>query len=251
MAQEHEVFEIPDDRNCKIWRYMDFTKFVAMLNNKALFFSRADLLGDSFEGSFSKENVRVRPIVYKEMIKSANQAAISSILEVMKKCAEWVREWTYINCWHMNEHESAAMWKLYALSCEAIAIQSTYDRLFRCLPDDGFFVGKVKYIDYEKDVIPENNTFYPFVHKRKSFEHEREVRAVHQSLPARDGKLLVGVSNSETGRNVAVNLNDLIECIYLAPRVPLWFSKLVAETIEKYGIKRDVKSSRLDDSPVY
>ena len=37
--------------DAKLWRYMDFTKFVAMLNNKALYFCRLDHLGDPFEGA--------------------------------------------------------------------------------------------------------------------------------------------------------------------------------------------------------
>lgn len=41
----------------------------------------------------------------------------------------------------------------------------------------------IKYIDYKKDWIPEKNMFYPFVHKRKSYEHEKEVRAIYTSRP--------------------------------------------------------------------
>ena len=34
-----------------LWRYMDFSKFVAMLKDKALWFGRIDRLGDPFEGA--------------------------------------------------------------------------------------------------------------------------------------------------------------------------------------------------------
>ena len=36
---------------------MSFTKFVSLLTRKALFFARADKLGDPFEGSLSQLNV--------------------------------------------------------------------------------------------------------------------------------------------------------------------------------------------------
>ena len=39
------------------------------------------------------------------------------------------RDCTAVNCWHINEHESAAMWDLYLKSNEGIAIQSTYQKL--------------------------------------------------------------------------------------------------------------------------
>ena len=58
------VFESPQDENAKIWRYMDFTKFVNLLDTSKLFFPRADKLGDPFEGSFPRGNVMLRPIAY-------------------------------------------------------------------------------------------------------------------------------------------------------------------------------------------
>jgi hypothetical protein len=39
-----------------IWRYMDFTKFVSLLDRSALFFARADKFKDQFEGSWTKKN---------------------------------------------------------------------------------------------------------------------------------------------------------------------------------------------------
>ena len=41
-----------------------------------------------------------------------------------------------INCWHMNDHESAAMWKLYLKSNEGIAVQSTYETLRDSIIDE-------------------------------------------------------------------------------------------------------------------
>lgn len=44
-------FQKPKDLNVPIWRYMDFTKFVDLLDTKTLFFTRADRFDDQFEGS--------------------------------------------------------------------------------------------------------------------------------------------------------------------------------------------------------
>ena len=44
--------DLPPD--AVLWRYMDFPKFVSMLKEGALWFSRADLLGDPLEGSFTQ-----------------------------------------------------------------------------------------------------------------------------------------------------------------------------------------------------
>ncbi|MDQ1391242.1 MAG: hypothetical protein QOF30_219, partial [Acidimicrobiaceae bacterium] len=49
---KHPVFVTPSDETT-LWRYMDLPKFVSLLEKGALFFSRADKLGDPYEGSLT------------------------------------------------------------------------------------------------------------------------------------------------------------------------------------------------------
>ena len=77
----------------------------------------------------------------------------------------------------MNEGGSAAMWQLYSKTNEAVALKSTFFRLANEL-DEKTYIGLVDYIDFENAGLPEGNTLYPYVHKRLSFSHEKEVRAV-------------------------------------------------------------------------
>src|SRR5260370_23091489 len=51
---------IPSDQAVKIWRYMDLAKFVGLVDRDTLFFSRADLLGDPFEGSVTQAELLAR-----------------------------------------------------------------------------------------------------------------------------------------------------------------------------------------------
>lgn len=129
----HPVFKAPNDPNIKVWRYVDFSKYVSLLDSGALYFSRADMLGDPYEGANSHINRVMWPMVYEGKIPIPTLEGVSSY-------HEFERQWTLINCWHMNEHESDAMWKLYARTCDAVAIQSTYIRLHNELPA-GTFVG--------------------------------------------------------------------------------------------------------------
>ncbi len=39
MAQINTDVKLPSDKNARIWRYVDFAKFMSMLDRKALFFS--------------------------------------------------------------------------------------------------------------------------------------------------------------------------------------------------------------------
>lgn len=55
----HEFLHTPP-KDAILWRYMDFVKFISLLETNTLFFARADKLGDPFEGSFPKKNATVR-----------------------------------------------------------------------------------------------------------------------------------------------------------------------------------------------
>ena len=58
MYRPRNSFTPPPD-NAVLWRYISFTKFVSLLTRKALFFARADKLGDPYEGSLSQWNVNL------------------------------------------------------------------------------------------------------------------------------------------------------------------------------------------------
>jgi hypothetical protein len=61
---------------------------------------------------------------YKDM----PEAIFSQLSEAFKRAVEQ----NLISCWHMNEHESAAMWKLYSSSNDAVCIRSVYRHLRQC-----------------------------------------------------------------------------------------------------------------------
>ena len=225
---------------------MDFTKFVSLLEEECLFFSRADSFDDPFEGSFPRTNVETRPRWFGDM----PEERAAKINENMSRFAEWQRRWIMINCWHMNEHESAAMWKLYAQTNEAVCIQSTYQRLRKCLSED-IYIGEVQYIDYRSEMLPENNLLYPYVYKRKSFEHERELRAVIIKWPTTNEGFDFSAEPLAGGIMKRVDLNQLIEALYVAPSSPRWFNELIRKLVERYKLDKPVIQSSLDDRPFY
>lgn len=243
---DHYCFPQPKNKKKFVWRYINFTKFFSLISTKTLFLSRADRLDDPFEGSYSKANIQLRSKVYKDIPKNG----FDKMNEQMSNFARWIRQWTFINCWHMSDDESAAMWRLYTKSNEAVAIQTTYENLVKALPEF-VYVGLVEYIDYKKDWVPEGNSFYPFMHKRKSFAHENEIRTIHQRYPTSKKGILVGVQNDKDGESVDVNLTLLIDKVYVAPTASTWYRNLVEEVLKKYVIDKKVELSNLDEKPVY
>jgi hypothetical protein len=59
VAREHPDFPA-GSLDATIWRYIDFTKLVSILNSRSLFFARADQFDDPFEGSSTQANVEAR-----------------------------------------------------------------------------------------------------------------------------------------------------------------------------------------------
>jgi len=62
---QHELFRLPANKDIPIWRYMDLAKYLAMLDRGSLFFARATLLGDPFEGSTTNMMVAQREYIKK------------------------------------------------------------------------------------------------------------------------------------------------------------------------------------------
>ena len=149
-----------------------------------------------------------------------------------------------MNCWHENEHESAAMWDLYLKSNEGIAIRSTFGKLIGCFENDhrpAVHIGRVRYLDYQKEKLPDDNELYPFMYKRKSFAHENEIRA-----------LIYDEKEAEkSGIFIPVDVTRLIEKIYVAPTAESWIHDLVVSLTKKYELNIEVIKSRLFDDPVF
>lgn len=229
MIKEHESFPVTAPKESTIWRYMSMSKFLNFITDESLFFCRADKFHDPYEGRYGNFNIRNRPQIYGQDM---------SMLESLHENA---RRKIHINCWHINDFESAAMWELYSTNNSGIAIQSTISDLMKCGQDPEVQIGQVKYVDYENQFIPEGNLYYPFLYKRKSFEHEREIR-----LLVRDNTTLIGEEPEfEHGCFKKVDLKQLINSIYLSPLMPEWEEKTVRNILNRLNINYKVIKSSL------
>jgi hypothetical protein len=261
----HPVFSQPSGQ-AKMWRYLTLPKLVSMLDTRSLHFARADQMNDPFEGSWTKTRVAVvhvdaegKPVIPQPPQEKLLAEAYGHETPELRAVA-WMtrRQCAALSCWYVSDHESAAMWRLYA--AEGIAIQTTFagflGSLQKGVPGDGsspIQVGLVRYVDYEAAVMPPSNTFWPFIHKRLSFEHERELRAViyqhgpkmidHGSFHHRES----GVPPE--GFLVPIDLNGLIRAVRIAPSSPGWFADAVKAVIRAFGNGFSVEQSQLDATP--
>lgn len=231
MYEDHPHFWPPPD-DASLWRYMDFTKFVSLLETKALFFCRPDLLGDPFEGSISP----VTPPSTARDLKAGSIAVHELNLQQLTRRAG-------VNCWHMGEFESEAMWRLYARERDGIAIKTVFGRFKDAfVGDQAVYASMVQYRDYRTAPIPYGNMFLPLLHKRMSFQHEREVRA----LCTREGE-----PDKSAGCYCDIELEKLVGEIVVAPFAEDWFVDLVRSLADRHALGDRVRRSTLSDTPTF
>ena len=227
---------------------MSFTKFVSLLARNALFFARADKLGDPFEGALSPVNATLRPVLYRDSLPEDKRQLIG---EFMKD----VRRFMLVNCWHENKNESDAMWKLYSDIQDGVAVRTDFQSLASSLKGSHEVrIGRINYVDYDTTFIPENDAFKPIMYKRNGFEHEREVRAVILEIPqsGQEG-FVVGRQPSvyEVGAYHAVDASVLVKEVVVPPYAEDWFTELVQVTAETFKLGARVRKSSLSVRPVW
>jgi hypothetical protein len=269
MYSDHpKYFPPPSNIDIPIWRYMDLAKFVSLLQDDALHFSRIDHQSDNYEGSITRAMLAEQRQKWHALSDDEYARAFPRPNPTPQQLENRF-QYTYLNCWHMNEHESAAMWSLYQNGQpQGIAIRSTFRQLTKAITDErNIYITQVKYIDYERETI-DDAPFRRYVHKRRSFEHERELRALYLA----DRMKSVPVSPEEIDRNaswhsafktvevdppdpggvkIATDLDILVEKVYVSPKARPWYAELVRDLLKQYGRDWDVKHSDLDADPVY
>lgn len=238
MYQTHPAFNDSTDPNTSIWRYCDLGKLISLLSSKSLYFALAAVLNDPYEGALPRLGVEMLP----REIRS----------QVPERSAH-VRNTHFVNCWHMNDYESAAMWQLYSRLEEGIAIRSTFARLRSCFQQahEDVYIGTIKYIDYRREKFNVGNLFESVLHKQKSFEHEHELRAIH-TLPS---NVETGDKRSNGPRFLGIPIvcdpDILIELIYVSPLAPKYFRDAVVTVCDRLGLKKEVIQSDLAAKPLY
>ena len=246
----HKSYIIPHGATV-LWRYMDFAKFLSLLQTKSLYFPRADKLDDPFEGAKCRIEDKLayeESHIYELHKRAQSETSFNErqkrgfekfLLENEKLELPFSCQ-NFINCWHENEYESVAMWNLYTTSLEyGVAIKTTYEKLCNSLENVADIqIGKVIYHDL--NIEKPNNEDDVFWYKLNPYKHEQEVRAIIEDL---------NPDLEENGKLIPVNLNLLIHKVYLSPSSELWFKKMVRKVMHKYELKKEIKQSDLRNVP--
>lgn len=236
-----------------LWRYMTFEKFCWLIETSKLYHTRLDQFEDPFEGAVTDAYAKAR-----------NDGTLQphfSEKEMEPLIFKSLRLRSYATCWHSSEHESDAQWKLYASGDAGIAVVSTMERLQKSvtfLPHRHGILRPVDYVDFTShDMLgPFGEPMRPGHFKRKSFEHEKEVRGIII------GNLSHGTAFNETdlkelgeklpkGFEAKVNLRSLIQAIVIGPLAKPYIEKLVRIVTNRKRLEHLVDNSQLGGKPVF
>lgn len=131
-----ELFSLkPEEGENKVWRYMDLAKFMSILEFEKFYFNRGDCFEDKAEGSYSKPTIdNINTVIQQALSIFSNielfQGETRKLVSIINQIN---RASFFINCWHMNEEESYAMWNLYSKDEKGIAIQQQLISLRKAL----------------------------------------------------------------------------------------------------------------------
>lgn len=225
----------------KIWRYMDLVKFISLLSNRGLYFANTCSFKDPYEFYIPKiytqelknkqiefitkyfentkiiieENKMTNPNRYNDVINSIDKELAINIANINNNAIEKeVRKKFAVSCWHINNYENEALWKIYTNQGQGIAIETSVEKLKESLQFHGKIIfDEVRYEDFNTFTFEKNHKNYWLYIKRKAFEYEKEYRAIALLDEEYFGK----------GCYIKADLNILIEKIHISPVMPKYF----------------------------
>jgi hypothetical protein len=237
-------FPKPQNKDRKIWRYANFSKFKHMIESKSLHFTSLNELAskfDTYEGHYP----------YPEVPMKDTSGIMRNLPKETFGNFDLTKSGGCVNCWHLNEDESYTMWQTYSRFGKGIAIQSTVQKLWDSFSDckHNIFMGEVEYVDFEELKKVEWQRFQPkhlYLYKRKCFKSENELRVIVELVSFENGRFTPWKGR---GADMSVDLNILIDRVWVSPYSNDSYKKRIEKILSKHGISKPVEQSVIDEKP--
>lgn len=254
-----------------LWRYMDFAKFVSLIQTKSLWFARPSTFDDPFESKTNKSS-RLKHLLrwMNRIVSDYNSAVYDDDEEYIATHKWWAADIAgedglisplkfttindmparlrffsersldaaldamLINCWHQNGSESDVMWRAYVGSRYGVVVLTSFDSLRGSFRAAGA-QPSVLNVEYH-DLHDENIVFdhLPSAYKHIAFKAEQEFRAYFPTGDLPDGS---------PGKPIPIELSTLIEGVITSPNAPKWFVNSVQGVLDQAGIAIKVQPS--------
>ncbi|HQT24751.1 MAG: hypothetical protein B7X86_15655 [Sphingobacteriales bacterium 17-39-43] len=256
------ILNNPEESIQYVWKYLDLHRFIYLLTEEKLFFTRLDKFEDPIEGVPTKllrrnnkysniplevsDFVDTTPISERE--KLINEKKLNDYL--LKSETEENQQRQYVNCWFAGNRESMAMWNIYS-NPDSVAIKANFTIL-----KEGLTTSLQKFIlkhGRRLSIIGDKITYLPLnpfdtnlekqhinfsgLKKDESFGYENEYRFLISTIKNLDRK--------EPFYAVPVDINSLGLTIVTHPSMEEWKFKNIKNLIALTN-----KSITLEKSPI-
>lgn len=256
------IKEVPGDT--PIWRYMDLSRFVAVVFTGRLWFPKLKVLwsNDPWEG-FGRAKGLSRPSRSKQPKNwPANEVGQLIYAESSGYAAETVRnahEYVYANSWCMGA-DRLGMWERYGDGARGVAIESTVSMfkasLTRELRPGQYAFGAVTYerdlgrssrirSDFSRGTVPLSNLLWQRTlsiafNKRVFYDDENEWRAAIFQEQKR---------NDINGLDIPIELNSLIKSVRVGPRADQPTVESIKAVLKAVGLDSFLRVSDILERP--
>ncbi|MES2649888.1 MAG: hypothetical protein V4717_23630 [Bacteroidota bacterium] len=255
MFKDNTIFEAPPPE-ALLWRYQDIPRYIDLLLKQQLFFSRANRFEDPFEGKYllQQKAGQLKEKAKESLGVPGEKEEVNVVEEVRQLAVQYERKRSYVtvNSWHNNSTENYAMWRIYGQGTYGLAIQTNYQRLKDAFQKTSkeIYIGKVNYYEVECDSKSYENELMAFLHKRNIYAYENEVRCCYV-LDENENDFNWDEQDTYDGVFVNVDLETLIERIYISPYSPQWIRDIIAGLNDKFGINKEIVHSTVFDTGDY
>ncbi|MCD8451425.1 hypothetical protein LNI90_04940 [Tenacibaculum dicentrarchi] len=279
-AQELTIFNISKtDKDDYLWKFVSIEKFLSIILNTKMYFTRIDCFEDLQEGispqllllNHQKKSLMTMPH-FAELNRLHSIDLFPKETDLLIDQLKETQKLNFANCWHTSKEniESVAMWNLYS-EPNSVALNISFEDFYLQLQKSGveanitiesLTLGKVKYLNFQspKDIDKakkeiENTSFL----KDLSFRHESEFRFVakiknydiepfspKKGLSKYMQKELYERTSQIYGLNVL--LRDFKEYkfeIVFHPKIENWVKEDLLKVLRKFDIPFKTRESNL------
>ncbi|AIK16054.1 hypothetical protein GZ59_43670 [Pectobacterium atrosepticum] len=268
------------DDSVRLQRYMNFAKFISLLDNREIFLCKTSLFEDELEGGFtvidemlSDGSAAILDNVVNNLLPTVNKQTLEEREErnkisadVMKhveeepyhtvfgdiekkdfshqELHERIKDFIDVCCWHSNEKESMAMWKIYGEDDFAVCVITDVGNIKRSIiknKEYKILIAKVKYLIYEDEHFKQEHPLAQYMHKTDFYSYENEVRIIGY-----DPTSNIYEERKASGTRIGVNLQELVQEIRVSSTAPDWFLGLVRSICKKFSLDVQVCRSGIN-----
>ncbi len=227
-----------------LWRYFDIHKFIHLLQNKTIRFTRMDLFEDPQEGiplsafvtHAEKMNLQLidnKPIG--ELILDDSPLNDAPLMRKELNTINAIQKSSFLTCWFAEQRESVAMWNLYS-NDDGVAVKIPFGKLSRQLKTEkdnnisAYYGGRLVYQDFKNiyNSTTDKKVGKVALRKDHSFSHESEFRFV---VRTKDHHLAIAGIDSHP-----LSLKNLGMQVICHPRMATWKKKNVQNLLADAGL---------------